>query len=42
MSLSFLRYEEPRSRGVIKLCGERERERTRYDTALRELIVVKG
>ena len=41
MSLSFLRYEEPRSRGVIKLCGERER-RTRYDTALRELIVVKG
>ena len=34
LSLSFLRYVEPRSRGVIK--------RTRHDTALRELIVVKG
>ena len=34
MSLSFLRYEKPLSRGVIK--------RTRHDTALRELIVVKG
>ena len=39
LSLKFLRSEEPRTWGVIKQRGVR---RTRYDTTLRELIVVKG